>query len=245
MGSGRRARDWFVRGSELVVDALPAIDFQMHTRWSDGRSSVHEMMKGAQARSLDAIAITEHVNASSAWYPRFVEQVRAERAGYKDLEVYFGAEIAAADYDGGLKTDPAGMETEILVGVVHRFPKRDGNGFWKFDQLTRDDAIELEIAALIGLATNPHISVIGHPGGTAASKYGAFPVDWLEPVFRRASEHDIAVELNSHYLWDLDGLIELLRRVDPLVSFGSDAHEASQVGLNLRLLSKHEAVVIT
>ncbi len=117
--------------------------------------------------------------------------------------------------------------------MVHRLPKRDGSGFWNFDQLTRDDAIELELAALLALATNREIDVIGHPGGTAFSKFGAFPVKWLEPVFRAAREHEVAVELNSKYAWDLDGFVDLLRRAGPMVSLGSDAHDASAVGANI------------
>ena len=34
------------------------------------------------------------------------------------------------------------------------------------------------------------------------------------------------------YVWDMPGMLALLRRVDPLVSFGSDAHCAGDVGSN-------------
>jgi putative hydrolase len=225
----RSAREWFVRGSELRLEALPAIDFQMHTRWSDGRSSVREMIDAACANGLRAIALTEHVNASSVWYPEFIAEVKAERLRSSGLTTYFGAEIAAADYRGRLKVDPAFIETELLVGVVHRLPKRDGTGFWEFSQLTRQNAIDLEIWALVGLASNPHIDVLGHPGGTSYRKYGAFPVGWLEPVFYAAREHDIAVELNWKYVWDREATLALLQRIDPLVSLGSDAHHASEI----------------
>ncbi len=230
MPNERSPQEWFVRGSELRLDALPAIDFQMHTRWTDGTATVREMIAAARARHCDAIAITEHVNASSAWYPHFVAQVKAERAALSDCAVFYGAEIAAADYHGGLKVSAASVETELLVGVVHRLPKRDGTGFWNFAELTRDDAIDLEIWALIGLAANSDVDVIGHPGATTKSKYGEFPVDWLEPVFATAREHGTAIELNAKSVWDLEGTLALLERIDPMVSLGSDAHEPARVG---------------
>ena len=224
----RPARSWFTTGRDLARE-WPQIDFQMHTRWTDGRSSVREMIAAAAAAELSALAITEHVNARSDWYPDFVAEVKAERAAFPGLTTYFGAEIAAADYRGGLKADPRRLEAEILLGVVHRYPKRDGDGFWEFAQLSREDAIDLEISALLGLASNPHIDVLGHPGGTAFLKYGAFPVQWLEPVIAAACEHQVALELNWKYLWDLNGLLALLERWDPLVSLGSDAHHASEI----------------
>lgn len=227
------AREWFVPGDELSDASAPRIDFQMHTRWTDGRSSVREMIAAAIARDLEAIAITEHVNETSHWYPRFVAQVRAEREREANVAVYFGAEIASADYRGGLKADPARLGAELVVGVVHRLPKQDGSGFWVFEELHPDDAVDLEIKALEGLAGNRSVDVIGHPGGTSFGKFGPFPVERLEPVFRAAREHEIAIELNTKYIWDRAGMLALLRRIGPLVSFASDAHEAGEVGSTL------------
>lgn len=235
MRNDRKPHDWLVPGSELDVATSPEIDFQMHTLWTDGRSSVEAMIAAAAEKGLRAIAISEHVNASSAWYPDFVADVKAARRRVADLSVYFGAEIAAADYRGGLKADPAKLEAELVLGVVHRLPKPGGIGFWNFDELTAADAVDLEIRALTGLATRGHIDILGHPGGTAFKKFGAFPVEWMEPAFCAAREHGVAVELNMKYLWDPDGMLALLRRVDPLVSFGSDAHSAADIGWNLAL----------
>ena len=208
----------------------------MHTLWSDGRSSVAEMIEAATQRGLRAIALTEHVNAQSHWYPRFVEEVKRERAHHPRLEVYFGAEIAVADFQGNLKTSTEHLETELLLGVVHRYPRRDGRGVWDFSELTAADAVELELQALGSLAKNPAIDVLGHPGGTAYRKFGPFPVQWLAPAFRAARDRGIAVEINTKYLWDIEGLLDLLEEVNPLVSFGSDAHEGEEVGAKHGLL---------
>ena len=240
----RPARRWFTSGRKLCGDdgVLPAIDFQMHTCWTDGLSTVGEMIGAPGARGLlRAIAITEHVNESSAWYSDFVAEVKAERQRCEDISVFFGAEVAARDYHGGLKADPARLEAEIVLGVVHRYPKQNGVGFWTFDELKAEDAVELELRALMGLTANRHIDALGHPGGTAFKKFGAFPVEWLEPVFAAARERGIAVELNTKYLWDTDGMFALLRRVNPKVSLGSDAHHADDVGSNYTLLRRHFA----
>ena len=185
-----RAGKWLGRFSDWEEDGAPAIDFQMHTTWTDGRSSVAEMIAAAKATGLQAIAITEHVNSQSGWYPQFVAEVMAQREREDALEVFYGVEVAACDYRGGLKADLSLHEAELVLGVVHRCPKEAG-GFWSFDELTAADAIELELRALTGLAGNRRIDVLGHPGGVAFKKYGAYPVDWLEPAFRTALDHGI------------------------------------------------------
>ena len=236
----QRARDWFVQGRDLGSGTIPLVDFQTHTAWSDGAASVGEMIAAAEAQGLAAIAFTEHVNAGSAWYPSFVEDVTSQRRA-RAVQVHIGAEIAAADYHGRLKADPAVLGAELVLGVVHRFPSASGDSFWAFNELTAEDAVELEIRALLGLTRNRRIDVLGHPGGTSFTKYGPFPIGWLEDVFAAARDRDIAVELNSKYVWDLDGTINLLRRTDPLVSFGSDAHSTREVGAHIGRLKAHFA----
>ena len=202
------------------------------------RGAVLASGHAAKRQGLKAIAITEHVNSQSEWYPQFVANVLAEREQESQLQVYYGIEAAARDYRGGLKADPAVHGAELVLGVVHRYPKEEG-GFWNFDELTLADAVDLEQRALTGLAANRCIDVLGHPGGVTYRKFGAFPVDWLEPIFCTARDNGIAVELNTKYIWDMEGLLALLRRVDPIVSLGSDAHCAEDVGSNWNLLSAH------
>ena len=204
-----------------MADSPQQIEKQVH--------DVIDWMVASELRQWQAI--TEHVNSQSGWYPQFVAEVMAQREREDALEVFYGVEVAACDYRGGLKADLSLHEAELVLGVVHRCPKEAG-GFWSFDELTAADAIELELRALTGLAGNRRIDVLGHPGGVAFKKYGAYPVDWLEPAFRTALDHGIAVELNTKYVWDMAGMLALQRRVDPLVSFGSDAHCAGEVGTN-------------
>ena len=235
-------RKWLVPAHEWLAGGFPQIDLQMHTQWTDGQSSVGQMIDAARSAGLQAIALTEHYNTTSAWYREFVEEVKALREPLELPEVYYGVEVAAVDYGGGLKADVAKLDAELVLGVVHRYP-REGGGFWNFGELTAEQAVDLEMRILMGLACNPQIDVLGHPGGAAFRKFGPFPVERLEPVMRAAKARGVAFEVNTKYLWDLDGLLALLERVDPFVSFGSDAHSADQVGANSRLLQAHQCIM--
>jgi histidinol phosphatase-like PHP family hydrolase len=215
---------------------LPPIDFHMHTTWSDGTSTLEEMVNAAGAAGLEAIALTEHVNLSTQWYHQFAAAAQHVRQMIAAPIVYYGMEVTVVDDAGTLKADPAVVQqAELLMGVVHSYPRRQGE-FWRFDELSPADALELETAALLGLAKKAEVDVIGHPGGTYWKRFGPFPVARLEPVFRKAAEQGVAIDLNIAYCWDLPGMIELLRHTDPLVVLGSDAHHQSAVGSARRLI---------
>lgn len=230
--SSEMARKHLARARTWIANGFPPIDFQMHTTWTDGSSSVAEMIAAARHRNLDAIAITEHVNSSSTYYPAFREEIVRLRHKCNDVEVFYGIEVSIADYKGRLRTALRRPEdTELVLGVVHSYPKASG-GYHHFGDLTPEQALACEIDGLMALAANPLIDIIGHPGGTYFKKFGAFPVEYMEPVFRLAAKTGVAVEVNSSYCWDLYGLLAVLEATNPVLSFGSDAHTADDVGTN-------------
>ena len=227
----RKPRRWLVEGRRLATEPPPRIDFQMHTTWTDGRSSVAAMIAAAKEKRLQAIAITEHINFESTYYADFVAELTALRSAETDIEIYYGIEAAVYDYSGNVKTHlDTKRDAEWCLGVVHSYPKETG-GFHSFKQLTQEQALDLEIRGLEALATNPRIDVIGHPGGTYFLRWGGFPVTRMRRAFEIAKRNGIAVELSGRYLWDLPGMLEMLKDVDPLVQIGSDAHEAGEVGI--------------
>lgn len=238
MTSTHAWRRWLVPGIAFDPQSAPPIDFHIHSTWTDGLSCNAENMEAARQQGLAAIAVTEHVNFQSDWYARFAAEVELLRQNEQVLEVYYGMEVAVTDYRGGLKADKSLMnQAELLVGVVHSYPKDQG-GFWRPDELAAEEALRREIAALRGLAAEGEINVIGHPGGTYFRHHGPFPIEALKPVFAIAAERGVAVEVNARYCWDLPGMVRILRETNPRVSCGSDAHHANEVGLCLRRMKE-------
>lgn len=225
---------WIRPARETLAD-IPQFDFQMHTTWTDGDSTTEEFIEQASKENLKAIGFSEHVNWTSEWYPKFFAEVHDLRRN-APLEIYCGIEVAICDYQGGLKTTPEILnQAEFVMGVVHSYPKEEG-GFYRMDELSANQALELELRGLMALSKNPHVDIIGHPGGTYLAKFGEFPVEKLLPVMQSAQDNGIAFELNGKYAWDLEGMLSLLNEVNPLLSIGSDAHHAKDLGRTQRLL---------
>ena len=223
--------NYFTEGFSRQLNEIPAIDFQMHTNWTDGEDTVASMIATAEQLSLNAIAITEHINDTSTYFENFRSEVRKLRQDTA-IEIFYGMEISIRDYTGALRTSMAPKEeAELILGVVHSYPKNSG-GYYRFGELTPDTALSCELNGLMSLAKNSNIDVIGHPGGTYLNKFGSFPIDLLRPIFQTARDNGIAIELNTKYSWDMKSFIDLLNDIKPLVSFGSDAHQAATVGSN-------------
>lgn len=221
---------WIVPAQELIKSrSIPLGDLQMHTVWTDGRPTIQDYVTTAQELRLQAIAITEHVGYESAWFPDFVNEVEIIRNPELPLELYHGAEVSVWDYDGTLKTSDEILEqAEIVIGVVHRYPNPRG-GLLSFDGLGREEALELELRASESITQNKRVDIWGHPGGTFFRKFGAFDVGLLAPAIRNAKAHDIVVEINAKYIWDMAGFFELLQEINPMVSIGSDAHGVEEL----------------
>jgi putative hydrolase len=208
----------------------------MHTTWTDGRCTVLDYVNMASRLGLQAIALTEHVGFKSPWYAQFCSEVEAVQRTRQEVEVYRGIEVAAWDYRGRLKASNSLLRrADLIIGVVHRYPSPAG-GPQEFSSLNWSEALACELKALMALAQNPTIHILGHPGGTFFKRYGPFDVNLLRPVFQAAKRADIAVELSARYTWDWPNLLALLWDVSPLLSIASDAHDTTELGHTHRAL---------
>lgn len=72
--------------------------------------------------------------------------------------------------------------------------------------------------------------MLAHPGGMSLRYGDGFPDESFLELAETAKAAGIAIELNASYLKDFGRLVPLLRRVDPAVSVGSDAHDLDQLG---------------
>jgi putative hydrolase len=206
------------------------VDCQVHTTWSDGRADVRATLEAARERRLTAIALTEHVRRDTAWFGDFARTVRAEARAVPGVDVYVGCEAKALDADGTLDvTDEILAQCDLVLGVVHRFPDGRG-GFLTAEQLDWGACAEAEWQLTQGLLRTAPIDVLGHPGGMTQHWFGRYPSTLFRRMLEASGERGIAVEINSSYLVDWGGFLDLCEEVNPLVSIGSDAHGPEEVG---------------
>lgn len=217
-----------VRGGEDLYAALVG-DLHSHSDWSDGGSSIQEMVLAAVELGQEWLALTDHsprlriANGLSA--ARLTEQlgvVEAVNASLGDrFRLLSGIEVDILD-DGELD------QTAEMLG--------------RLDVVTASVHSKLAMNAapmtrrLVTAARTPRVNVLGHCTGrlvTGSRGQRAQSSFDARAVFEACAESDTAVEINSRpeRCDPPDELIELARDLGCLFAIDSDAHAPGQLDM--------------
>jgi histidinol phosphatase-like PHP family hydrolase len=217
-----------------VVEALgdvslggPAVseyrgDLQMHSEWSDGRTTIAEMAEGCLARGYQFCAITDHGHglpiAGGVSIGDLAQQHREidalNRRYRKRFRVLKGIE-ANILADGRLDLSADELQTlEVILAAPHSKLR------------TRDDQTRRLITAI----ATPGVHVLAHPRGRKIGVRPGVTADW-DLVFAAAATCGVAVELDGDPTrQDLD--FALARRalsLGCLFALDSDAHSVREL----------------
>ncbi len=183
----------------------PWYDLHVHTYLnghSDPAQDVPTILARADALGLRAIAITKHVTepAHVGWVREIAGLVERHRGRCR---VIVGAEVDVDTDagDGRLVVEPDGL-MQLVLGSIHLFPgTRLMPHLGQVPEMSRGEIIDRWRRAFLGLASNPRVDIIAHPGALIANALPAeeFSPDVLE-VFSEAARlsaaHGIAWEVN-------------------------------------------------
>jgi len=192
-------------------------DLHVHTSFSDGASSIEEMVRAARSRGLSYLAVTDHFRFAEVVGGLSADDLRRERdeiaslnRRLKGFRVLCGVE-ANVGKTGSLDV-PRDLraELDLVVAAVHshfRLSKEEST-----DRLLR--AIDTE-----------GVDILAHPTGRKIGRRPAVNADW-DKVFRRAAEMGVALEINaSPERLDLQAsLVREAIAAGVRLAIGTDAH---------------------
>ena len=197
-------------------------DLQMHSEWSDGRPTLHEIVEACLERGYAYAAVTDHSHglriaggmsmAEAAEQRHEIDRLNVDFAGSFRLIRGIEANIGA---DGQLDLSPdEAREFELVLAAPHsKLRKSD-------DQTGR----------LLEAIRNPNVHILAHPRGRIAGSRGGVVADW-STIFAAAAAENVAVELDGDPArQDLD--FALAAQALPsgcLFALDSDAHTTSQL----------------
>ncbi len=161
----------------------------VHTKDSDGDSTILEMAQAVRARGGQYLTITDH--SRSAGYARGLDEDRlkaqweaiaAAQEQVPEVRILRGSEVDILE-DGRPDFPDAILEQlDVVVASVHSRFKLDE------EAMTR---------RLLATLDNPHVHILGHLSGRLLSKRPAYAFR-LEPVLEKAAAKGVAIEINGN-----------------------------------------------
>ena len=164
-------------------------DVHLHSRWSDGKTGLEEMVEGARRQGYEYLAFTEHTGslkiANGLGEEKLMQQAREIDDLNDDLEditILKGAEVNI-DLDGGLDIkDEVLQDLDVVIAAVH-----SGLNQGYFDLSRR----------IVNAMENENVDIIAHPTGRKLQKRKESEVN-LNQIFEVAQQTGTLLEVNSN-----------------------------------------------
>lgn len=159
-----------------------------HTTWSDGRNSLEEMVRAAQALGMRYFTVTEHSQTSNYAGGLTVDRLKAQwdeiarvQELFPDVKLLRGIESDILE-DGRLDYPDSVLEQlDVVIGSIHQRYSQD------------EDAMTKRV---LNAFDNPHLHIWGHPTGRLLLKREPAPMR-MEEILDKAAKKGIAIEVNG------------------------------------------------
>jgi len=198
-------------------------DLHVHTRASDGKSTLEEMVEAARALGYAYIAISDHSKHATVAHgldasrlAAQIDEIDALNAQLHGFRVLKSCEVDILKSGKLDLPDWLLARLDVVTAGIHS----------DFDL-----GAEAQTARLLKAMDNPHVHILAHPSGRLLGERPGYAVA-LETVIEGAKARGCALEINAHpSRLDLDDVhARAAKEAGVPVAIGSDAH--STIGLS-------------
>ncbi len=198
-------------------------DLHLHTRLTDGASTIAEMVRAAAERGYAYMAITDHSQALGITGGLQEDELRDERVQlralqpeYPDMQLLFGVEVDIHVDERLDCSDEFLASCDIVVASIHAALQKPAS---------------VQTSRLIAAINNPHVDVIAHPTGRLLGKRPGYEID-LAAVLDACARTGTAIEVSGQperLDIDADAIRAAVSR-GVLLVLNTDAHAHDQIG---------------
>ena len=219
-----------------TIDTTVAVDYHVHTSYTDGTASVRQMADAAASSGIRDLVFTDHVRHTSTYVPSYAAEIRSLQC--PGLNAHAGIESKILGLDGSLDcTEEIASICNVIVGSVHSVPPQVYGKIKWWDQLDTHTAVELEFELALAIVAKSRAHILGHPMGMVVACCDVQPLDELHDLACACREFDKAFELNTRYCPAPELWIDIVRSAGCKVSIGSDAHAVSEPGKSFEVFT--------
>lgn len=227
--------NYFKRIRDLNVSDFYT-DLHIHSTWSDGINSIHEIVQQSKLKKLSTIAITDHIRNESTYFNDYYNEIKKMKVD--GIVILTGFEVKIKNFQGEVDVSPAvSNKAEVQIASVHRFPL--GRKLFSPDKFNKPICQEIELELSIACIRKQQMRVLGHPGGMSIKAFHEFPIAFFREIIIECAHNDIVFELNSAYHAEIyKELMPILEEYNPYLSFATDAHTIKEIGQWPHILNK-------
>ncbi|HRT37371.1 MAG TPA: PHP domain-containing protein [Caldisericia bacterium] len=207
-------------------------DLHIHSNYSDGISSIYEIVRESKDLGYKYIGISDHAEdlkfakglSEKRIYKERLEIRKIEKL-FKDIKIFFGIEANIRN-DGSIDVNESILkDLDFVIASIH-------NNF--------NEDLNTNMKRLINAIRNPFVTIIGHPTGRKISERDEMKIDWKK-FYKEIENSKTILEINSasDRLDLYSNIIYENSNFDVLYSISSDCHFApqlnfvSQYGINI------------
>jgi len=207
---------------KLVEETEIKGDLHVHSKGSDGTSSIEEIARAALKKSYQYVAICDHSKSLKIAHgldeSRLMEQIEEiDRINekMKGFQILKGSEVDILS-DGKLDLPEIILEKlDIVIGAIH-------SGF-------KQDKVKMT-RRIIRALENPYIHILAHPSGRLLGARDPYEVE-IEELMEAAKKYGKALEINAYFeRLDLDDIhCRKAKEMGIRVAIGTDSHHLDQM----------------
>jgi len=197
-------------------------DLHVHSKWSDGTSTIEEIARAAQKRGYQYVAICDHSKSlkiahglDESRLMKQIEEIDRINEKMKGFQILKGTEVDILA-DGKLDLSQKVLEKlDLVVAAVHSGFKQDK------ERMTK---------RIIRALEDPFVHVVAHPSGRLLGARDPYEVE-IEQVMEAAKQHSKALEINAYFeRLDLDDIhCRKAKEMGIRVAIGTDSHHLDQM----------------
>lgn len=203
-------------------------EYHSHTKYSDGKNTMEEMIQEAVALGYKTYGISDHGYMHQYFgvkykdYPKMREELDRLQEKYPDIELLLGVEANVLDNKGNIDVDDYIRNYIDYTMAGYHFGSKPPNArglrnhINNYTKIFSHKEIDYNTEALINAMKNNDLFILTHPGDKGK-------IHTLE-VAKAAEKYDVALEINAHHEnLSLKQIMEA-KNLKVRFSLGSDAH---------------------
>jgi len=207
---------------KLVQESEIKGDLHVHSKWSDGTSSIEEIAQAAQKRGYQYVAICDHSKSlriahglDESRLVKQIEEIDRINEKLKGFQILKGTEVDILT-DGKLDfPEKILKKLDIVVAAIHSGFKQDKAKMTK---------------RIVRALKNPFVNIIAHPSGRLLGARDPYEVE-MDELMEAAKKYGKALEINAYFeRLDLDDVhCRKAKEMGVRVGIGTDAHHLDQM----------------